>query len=86
MQLKEKKKKWMRDLIIKMRKEIKAYGNSKIILLTNEDCKTYGEKNKPLEVGDIVEMDDLHRVATKEHKEELREANQDTGNLFAHSE
>lgn len=69
-----------------MKKEIKAYGNSKIILLTAEDCRIYGEKEKPLEVGDIVEIDDLHRVATAEYKEKLREANQDTGALFADSE
>jgi antitoxin component of MazEF toxin-antitoxin module len=34
-----------------MRKEIKKYGNSRVLVLTQDDLKVYG-----LETGDIIEL------------------------------
>jgi antitoxin component of MazEF toxin-antitoxin module len=37
-----------------VRKEIKEWGNSAVIVLTKEDLSLYG-----LKVGDIIELDDI---------------------------
>lgn len=56
------KKKSLRNLInfsinYKMRKEIKQWGDSAVIVLTREDLKLYG-----LQIGDIVELDDIVKI------------------------
>lgn len=68
-----------------MKKEIKSYGNSKVILLSSEECRIYGEKGKPLDVGDVVELD-LWLVGNKDFKKKLWEANEQTGASFGSSE
>lgn len=40
-----------------MKKEIKTLGNSKGITFSPEECRIYGSKEHPLEVGDILEVE-----------------------------
>lgn len=43
-----------------MRKEIKQYGNSAVIVLTKEDLKLHN-----LEIGDVVDLSDVVKVKNK---------------------
>lgn len=40
-----------------MRKEIKQWGDSAVLVLTKEDLKLYN-----LQIGDIVELDDMVKI------------------------
>ena len=44
-----------------MRKEIKKYGNSAVIVLLKEDMKNY-----KLKIGDIVDIEDMAKVNKNE--------------------
>lgn len=46
-----------------MRKQIKQWGDSAVIVLTKEDLKLYG-----LQIGDIVELDDIVKIQRGEKK------------------
>ena len=43
-----------------MRKEIKKYGNSAVVVLTQEDMKNYG-----WEIGDVIDLSDSMKVVKR---------------------